>query len=195
MVENHACLDGCPVISAIASAPALQNPPPAPTGPWGPLVEVVSHGSMTFVNIGGCVAAADPSAAGQACAGAINAQLECEYYVCAANCPIPETADASATNGAEQAFENGMPPPTPVRARRTPRPRMPAFPALPADAPEQYCLDGSLLSQDSVSFDPAFEELIGDMCGGKPRPDGGPEDAGPKDASDGAAPADASLHG
>jgi hypothetical protein len=191
--ENNDCLTGCPVISEIASTPALRSPPPAPAGPWGPLVEVVSQNSMVFLNIGGCVAAADPSAAGQGCASAINAQFECEYYVCAGNCPVPDSPDAKVVDGAENAFQGCIeaadsgPCSTYVQAANT------CIAALPTSSPEEFCLDGSLMSGDPASFDPAFEQLIGEMCGGKPAPDAGAIDAGHKDAS-GASPADGSAH-
>jgi len=86
-------------------------------------------------------------------------------------------ADASATEDAEIAFENCMltADSGPCGAEATAANECVA--ALPSGGPAEFCLDGSLLSGDSVSFDPAFESLIGDQCGGKPAPDGGGGDA------------------
>jgi hypothetical protein len=183
VAANKACMDGCPITSKFAGGPALANPPPPPKGPWGPLVEVLSEGSMVFLNLGGCVAAADSSAAAQSCADALNTQLECEYYTCAGNCPV--SADAGASQTDQNAFQNCMmaadsgPCATYATAGNA------CVAALPAGGPAEFCLDGSLLSGDSVTFDPAFEKLVGDQCGGKPAPEGGTEagDASGTDAA------------
>jgi hypothetical protein len=190
VAENMACLADCPVTSSYAAAPAVHNPPPPPKGPWGPLVRITSESSITFLNLGGCVAAADPSSAAQSCANALNAQFECEYYACAANCPIPVTADASVTEDADGAFENCMLAADSGPCRAYANAADACTGALRATSPAEFCLDGSLLSADSASFDPSFEKLIGDQCGGKTSPEGGSSDA-PTDASDTGALVDA----
>jgi hypothetical protein len=183
---NEACLAGCPVISMFAAAPALSNPPPPPKGPWGPLVEIVSDASIVFLNLGGCVAASDPSPAAQSCADAMNAQLECEYYVCAGNCPIPTSVDASTVQAAEGAFQNCTLAADSGPCMAYANAANACIAKLPAGGPAEFCLDGSLLSGDSVTFDPAFEKLVGDQCGGKPAPDAGPPDVVSTEAGDAA---------
>jgi hypothetical protein len=189
-VANMMCFDACPVVSTFAASPALKNPPPSPSGPWGPLVSIVTSSSITFVNLGGCLAAADPSSAAQDCAQAINAQFECEYYACAANCPIPSEADASTTEDALGAFQNCM-----LSADSGPCASYASAAdaceaKIPASSPGEFCLNGSLLSANPVSFNPAFEQLVGDQCGGKPSSDGGPDDGGRPEGGDSGPDAD-----
>jgi hypothetical protein len=177
VAENQACMESCPVISDYAKTAATSSPPPPPAGPWGPLIEVVSLSSIQLLNLGGCVAASDPSAAAQACADSMNAQLECEYYVCAGNCPIPTTDDAMVFVGAEEAYQNCA-----LAADSGPclgyaNEANACIGALPSTTPAEFCLDASLLSGDPVTFDPAFEKLIGNQCGGKAETDAGPPDA------------------
>jgi hypothetical protein len=177
VAENQECMESCPVMSDYAKTAATTNPPPPPAGPWGPLIEVVSQSSILLLNLGGCVAAADPSAAAQSCADAMNAQLECEYYVCAANCPIPTTDDAMVAIDAEEAYQNCT-----LAADSGPclgyaNAANACIADLPGTTPAEFCLDASLLSGDPVTFDPAFEKLIGNQCGGKAATDAGPPDA------------------
>jgi hypothetical protein len=86
------------------------NPPPASAvSPWGPLIMV---NDLVVLNVGACVALADPSNAGIYCGTALNNVLECEYTACAANCPIdgPSSSEylaqvdayESCTNAADQ---------------------------------------------------------------------------------------------
>jgi hypothetical protein len=164
--ENQGCLDNCPVASSIAPTPVMGNPPPTPVSPWGPLVKIMNPGKLEFWDLGTCVALADPSPAGQSCADALNAELECEYYACAGNCSIPLNPDAGALLPAEEAYQNCTlsadrgPCVTYVNAVTT------CVSSLPANAPEMFCIDGSLLSGDPTSFDPAAEKIIGAQCGG-----------------------------
>jgi hypothetical protein len=183
VAANENCLEDCPVISAFAASPALHNPPPPPEGPWGPLVEVESQSGIVLLNYGGCVAAADPSSAAQSCAAALNAELECEYYVCAANCPIPFDADAAVESAAQEAYNDCMlsADSGPCRAYASAAEACTA--ALPATSPATFCVDGSLASNNSASFDPAWEKFIGNQCGGKPGQDGGEPDAIAHDAA------------
>ncbi len=166
--ENANCLGSCPVASDIAASS------------WGPLVKITTPGTIEFWNFGGCVATMDPSPAAQACGDALDAQLECEAYACATNCPIPttQTADAGAIISAEEAFINctyaadSGPCASWVKAVTD------CVAALPATSPARFCVDGTLLSGDPTSFDPAAEKLFGAQCGGAP-----PSDAGTSDGS------------
>jgi hypothetical protein len=179
--ENKACIDACPVVSNVAASPVTGNPPPTPAGPWGPLVRISNPGAIDFWNLGGCVATADPSPAGQSCGDALNAQLECEYTACAASCPIPlNPPDASLTVAAQSAFiecvfaADSTVCSTYVAAVEQ------CVAALPSSAPELFCVDAQLLSGDPSTFDPAAEKLLTTQCGGASGPDGGPDasDAG-----------------
>jgi hypothetical protein len=182
--SNAACFTSCPVVSNIAPTPVTGNPPPTPVGPWGPLLKITNPGVLEFFDLGTCVATADPSPAGQACADAIEAQFQCEYFACAGNCPIPtDTTDPSALVAAEEAYESctsaseSGPCASYVNAVTT------CVAALPANAPEMFCVDGTMLSGDPASFDPAAEKLFTAQCGGAPESDAGVTDAS-TDASD-----------
>ncbi len=172
--ENSSCLTGCPIASDITSSS------------WGPLVKITNPGTIEFWDYGSCVALMDPSPAGQACADAIDAQLECESYACTTNCPIPTTAtdDAGTIRNDQRAYidctyaADSGPCASYVKAVTD------CVAALPANAPERFCIDGTLLSRDPTSFNPAAEKLFGAQCGGAPPPDGG-TDSGPTDASSG----------
>ena len=72
--ENAACIASCPVVTDIGSSS------------WGPLVRVANPGTLQYYDLGTCVALMDPSPAGQACAAAIETQLQCEYAACATTC-------------------------------------------------------------------------------------------------------------
>ena len=159
--SNLACLNSCPIVSNIAASPTTGNPPPPPVGPWGPLVKITNPGILEFIDLGTCVATADPSPTGQVCADALNSQLECEYFACAGNCPIPsDTSDASALVSAEEAYRSCTlaadtgPCASYVSAVTT------CVSALPANAPELFCVDGTLLSGDPTTFDPAAEKIL-----------------------------------
>ncbi len=165
--NNLACLDSCPIVSNIAASPTTGNPPPPAVGPWGPLVKITNPGVLEFFDFGTCVATADPSPAGQACAEALNAELQCEYFACAGNCPVPsDTSDAGALISAEEAYRSCTlaadtgPCASYVGTVTT------CVSALPANAPELYCVDGTLLSGDPTTFDPAAEKLFRGQCGG-----------------------------
>lgn len=107
--------------------------------------------------------------------------------MCAANCPIPVDADASATEDADIAFQNCTLAADSGPCMSYANAAIACTAALPVSGPGEFCLDGTLLSEDSASFDPAFEKLIGDQCGGKPSPDAGPDSAAP-DSGDAGAP-------
>jgi hypothetical protein len=171
---NETCLTSCPVASPVAPMPVTSNPPPTPAGPWGPLVKILNPGELEFWNLGACVSVTDPSTAGQACADALNAELQCEYYTCAANCPVPTDTDAGATIiAAEEAYRSCSlaadtgPCASWVNAVTT------CVSEPPDAAPESFCIDGTLLSGDPTSFDPAAEQFIGAQCGGAPESDAG----------------------
>src|SRR5215472_19049032 len=79
---------------------------------WAPFVYANSPGETDYINIGGCVALADPSAL--SCGQAIQAELECELAGCLTACPVPSpqaqdagTADAAADAGAVEAGSGG----------------------------------------------------------------------------------------
>jgi hypothetical protein len=55
---------------------------------WAPFVHVDNPGEADYVNIGGCVALADPPEI--ACAHSIQAQLECEMASCLTHCAVPD---------------------------------------------------------------------------------------------------------
>ena len=61
---------------------------------WGGIIFIEDHGSgqFGFYNLGGCVAALDPSTAGQKCATDLEANIECLVTACNA-CSVPTTAD------------------------------------------------------------------------------------------------------
>ena len=184
--ENEACLTSCPIATNIAPMPATTNPPPTPMSPWGPLVKIENPGSLELFDLGTCVAMADPSPAGQSCGDALNAQLECEYYACAANCPIPtDTSDAGALRSAEYAYQNCTYAADSGPCASYVKAAIDCVAALPANAPELFCVDGTLLSGDPALFDPAAEKLLGAQCGGATPTDAGTSDAGPSDAPSG----------
>jgi hypothetical protein len=62
------------------------------TASWGAFVNSdiirMDFGSLGFANLGGCVAALDPSASGKRCATAIEAYDECLILACS-GCPVP----------------------------------------------------------------------------------------------------------
>jgi hypothetical protein len=166
--ENQTCLTSCPISTPIASGPVTGNPPPPPVGPWGPIVKIENPGRIGFFDLGACLALMDPTPAAQACADALNTQLECEYYACAGNCSIPttETADAGAIYDAQSAYiyctyaADTGPCASYVEAVTD------CVAALPADGPGLFCVDGTLMSGDPGSFNPAAEKLLGAQCGG-----------------------------
>lgn len=159
---NQACLDSCIVTSIDAGA-------------WGPLVKVTNPGVLEFYDLGACVATFDPSPAGQACADALNAEFQCEQFACAGNCPIPADAGAADLVPAEIAFQNctlaaGSGPCASYLKAVTD-----CVGTIPASSPQKLCVDGTLLSGDPTSYDPAAEKFFGAQCGGA---DAGASDAG-----------------
>lgn len=163
---NQACLDACPFVSDVTATS------------WGPLVRIRNPGTFELFDIGACIAMADPSAKGLACADALNAQLECEAFACTGGCPIP-TADSGADSGAIQNAEIAFQSCTfaadsgPCAAYVTAVNE--CVPTVAAAA--TFCVDGTLLSGDPMTFDPAIEKLFGAQCGGAPTPEGGMADA------------------
>jgi hypothetical protein len=72
---------------------------------WGGVVIRADQAGLYFFNFGGCVAALDPSPAGQKCAEDFEAQLECQTLSCA-SCPVPtdpSTAQSTAYDTCEMA--------------------------------------------------------------------------------------------
>ena len=173
--DNQSCLTSCPVSTPIAPGAISGNPPPTPAGPWGPLVKLENPGKIQFFDLGTCVALMDPSAAGQACADAINTELECEYYACAANCPIPTsaTADPSTIIAAKEAYIYCTYAADSGPCASYVKPVADCVAALPPEAPELFCVDGTLMSGDPSSFNPAAAKLLGAQCGGAPPSDAG----------------------
>jgi hypothetical protein len=59
---------------------------------WGAIILVADQGNgdIGFINVGGCVAALDPSAAGQKCARDLEANTECLVTACS-SCNVPTT--------------------------------------------------------------------------------------------------------
>ena len=83
------------------------------TTSWGAIVVAdapTSIGATTYtglgwLNLGGCIAKEDTSSAGQACAGALNEILACEFASCLAVCPV--AAGDAGVAGAEALEGNG----------------------------------------------------------------------------------------
>jgi hypothetical protein len=64
---------------------------------WAPFVYARNPGETDYVNIGGCVALAQPAAL--ACAKSIQAEFTCEMAACLTACPIPGGPDAGVADG------------------------------------------------------------------------------------------------
>jgi hypothetical protein len=82
--DNQTCL-GCWAGSAKAS-------------PWAPVIYSTNGGEAIFVNVGGCIALADPLEL--QCAQATEFLLECQMQACVAYCPIPTTGSTKAADDA-----------------------------------------------------------------------------------------------
>ncbi len=73
---------------------------------WGAFVEIkaptaigaTATTTLDLFNFGGCVALADKTAAGTACANALNQLNECEQASCLANCPVTSNTDTAGQN-------------------------------------------------------------------------------------------------
>lgn len=155
--ENAACIAACPVVTDIGATS------------WGPFVRVGSPGTLTFHDLGACVALMDPSQAGQACAAAIETQLQCEVAACAAVCSI-ETPDSGADAGAiyndELAFVYCTYAADSAECASQVKAVTDCAPNVAASA--RFCVDGTLSSGDPSSANPAHLKLIGAQCGGAP---------------------------
>jgi hypothetical protein len=70
--------------------------PPDPMAPWGPTIAIPNPGQSNWLNTGSCVAVADTSTEGKACATALTNAFECEYYACVAvpGCSIPNPPES-----------------------------------------------------------------------------------------------------
>jgi hypothetical protein len=92
LAANIACVADClnTVYGAGTAAPGDAIPKAGPH--WGPTFAVNNPGESDWLNVGGCVAVADPSKEGQACATALTNAFECEYYACVAvpGCSVPD---------------------------------------------------------------------------------------------------------
>jgi hypothetical protein len=104
---NFICRVNC-LITEYAGTPVTPGitPPPAPVSPWGPIVAVVNRGETDWLDIGACVAIADPSQG--ACSTAYTNAFECEYYSCAADpaCSVPTDPAESDTAAHVQALRD-----------------------------------------------------------------------------------------
>jgi hypothetical protein len=71
-------------------------PPPEPLAPWGPTIAIPNPGQSNWLNIGSCVAVADTSTEGKACATALTNSFECQYYACVAvpGCSVPNPPES-----------------------------------------------------------------------------------------------------
>ena len=146
--NNEACLTTCPVATDIGASS------------WGPLVKTSNPGVIEFFDLGACVALMDPSPAGQACATALEGEMQCEHAACAPSCPLPATT----TQAAIDAYQNCM-----FAADSSECASYVATAAKCAStiAPGAlFCVDGSLQSGDPTSFDSAAEKLLTAQCGG-----------------------------
>ncbi len=172
---------------------------PVSAAMWAPFVYARTPGETDYVNIGGCVALADP--AQLACGQAIQAEFECEMQACLNACPIPAepspsadggeggapdagTFDAAVVEGAVQNLYACFNYVDQTGCSRYVQAVAACAPALEDAGPAAFCF---VANNDTN----ALKQLFTLACGGAPA-DGGP----PPDAADGAAsdaPADAAL--
>jgi hypothetical protein len=155
--QNAACIAACPVVSDFSASS------------WGPFVRVGSPGTLTFYDTGTCVALMDPSSSGQACAAALETQLQCEVAACTAPCPI-EAADSGADAGAIYndllAFVYCTYAADSAECATQVKAVTDCAPTVAQNA--RFCVDGTLRSGDPKSAIPALEKFIGAQCGGAP---------------------------
>jgi hypothetical protein len=70
----------------------------APT-PWGGILYLLNSGQTTFVDLGACLLAVEPTnAVVQKCATAYEEALECEIEACAPSCPVPTPPPGKSCN-------------------------------------------------------------------------------------------------
>jgi len=65
---------------------------------WAPFVVSFNPGQNEYVNVGGCIALADPTQT--QCAEALQSVLSCDLTACLSNCPIPTTGTAAESDAA-----------------------------------------------------------------------------------------------
>jgi len=92
MPAYSTCYGGCMVTETLTPA----NDQTASSAWGGEIVLEGSQGYVGYYNLGGCVAALDPSADGQACATAIEANIECLTTACNA-CTFPASSSTMVT--------------------------------------------------------------------------------------------------
>ncbi len=70
--------------------------PPQPLAQWGPTVAIPNPGQSNWLNLGACMAVADPSTEGQGCATALTNSFECAYFACIAvpGCSVPNPPES-----------------------------------------------------------------------------------------------------
>ncbi|HEY2368856.1 MAG TPA: hypothetical protein VGH87_20815 [Polyangiaceae bacterium] len=157
VAENAACVAACPVVTDVSATS------------WGSFVRVGSPGTLTFNDLGACVALMDPSQVGQACAAAIDAQLQCENAACVTQCAIetPDSgADAAAIYNDELALVYCTYAADSAECASQVKAVTDCAPNVAASA--RFCVDGTLSSGDPATANPAHEQLIGAQCGGAP---------------------------
>jgi hypothetical protein len=98
------CYSDCVTTNTVTTANAETA-----TASWGAFVgpDLLSknNGDLGFANLGGCVAALDPSASGRRCATAIEANEECLILACS-GCPVPVHPQTDAGRAAYAACES-----------------------------------------------------------------------------------------
>jgi hypothetical protein len=139
MADNAGCL-GCWATPVSATS-------------WGPIVYSTSSekGQAIFVNVGGCIALADPSQL--SCAKDVEYSLECVLSACADACPIPESGDTttamSELEACIQAAEKGG-------CSEYSKPAEACTKTLsksnPADAPASFCASAGTDSRDLLEY-------------------------------------------
>ncbi len=76
--------------------------PVTATKSWAPFLYADNPGETDYINIGGCVALADPS--NVTCGKAVQAELQCELKACLQQCTVPAfSADAGNASRVEDA--------------------------------------------------------------------------------------------
>jgi hypothetical protein len=104
--SNFLCRANC-LITEYGETPAIPGatPPPKPQPSWGPIVAVVNQGETDLLNVGACLAVADPTSS--ACANALMDELQCEYDACAAvpGCSVPTEPTLPKVKSTQMALE------------------------------------------------------------------------------------------